>query len=127
VLDRDRNAARNLAALVGHRRHVLPELRGDGKRARCKPCTRPTPCEQRVPPREGPRGQRRAARRRLPEQSELTSASGNGQHQTGFFRWRSAFRSTRPRAGIAERVLACARSVGVSAGQSATPNPPHQR
>jgi hypothetical protein len=56
----------------------------------------------------------------------LNSSSGNGQHQTGFFRWRSAFRSTRPRAGIAERVLACARSAGVSAGQSATPNPPHQ-
>src|SRR3981189_3365608 len=33
--------------------------------------TRPTPCGQRVLPREGPRGQRRAARRRLPEQSGL--------------------------------------------------------
>jgi putative transposase len=33
---------------------------------------RPAPCGQRVPPREDPRGQRRAARRRLPEQSGLT-------------------------------------------------------
>jgi putative transposase len=43
VLDRDVNAARNLAQLVGRgdRRHVLPELRGDRKRARWKPLSDP--------------------------------------------------------------------------------------
>jgi hypothetical protein len=43
VLDRDLNAARNLAQLVDEvsGRHVLPELRGDGKRARGKPTPDP--------------------------------------------------------------------------------------
>src|SRR4030081_3883822 len=43
VLDRDLNAARNLAQLVDEvsGRHVLPELRGDGKRARWKPTQDP--------------------------------------------------------------------------------------
>jgi putative transposase len=43
VLDRDLNAARNLTQLVDEvsGRHVLPELRGDGKRARGKPTPDP--------------------------------------------------------------------------------------
>jgi putative transposase len=70
VLDRDLNAARNLAALVDE---VIGGMSsqscvGDGKRARWKPAADPTPCGQRVPPREGPRGQRRA--------------QGNGSGQT---------------------------------------------
>src|SRR3982074_3318138 len=45
--------------------------------------TRPTPCGRRVPPREGPRGQRRAARRRLPEQSGPTFPHSSSLKERG--------------------------------------------
>src|SRR3981189_470609 len=49
--------------------------------------TRPALRGQRVPPREDPRGQRRAVRRRLPEQSGLTftHTSGNSKQAADIF------------------------------------------
>src|SRR4030081_1195224 len=74
VLDRDRGAARNLAQLVDEVAAARPPRvawatvnEPDGTH------TRTAPRGQRVPPREGPRGQRRAARRRLPEQMDSRS------------------------------------------------------
>jgi hypothetical protein len=73
-------------------RRVLPESRGDGKRAHWKPGQDP-PCGHRVPPREdrpppAEAASARAARRRLPDQREdhQNSLKGNGRRSA---RWSS--------------------------------------
>jgi putative transposase len=71
VLDRDLNAARSLAALVGE---VVGD--GGGELRRDSPMethVRPAPRGQRVPPREDPPGQRR--HRKVPTQDTLSHVS----------------------------------------------------
>jgi putative transposase len=82
VLDRDLNAARNLAALAAgvYRWLVLPELRGDAKRARWKPTSDPHGAGRGVSPRKT-----RPAGRANPHRT-VTAAGAARTHVRSHFR-----------------------------------------
>jgi len=76
TLDRDLNAARNLPTLVGGSQAVVAA--SCVVTARWKPMSDPHHAGNGYCYGKAPRVNARAARRRLPEQNGLTSASGNG-------------------------------------------------
>jgi putative transposase len=120
VLDRDLNAARNLAALV--RRETSSRVAGRRETSPLETHVRPAPRGQRVPPREDPHQPVRAnadtATRRLPEHGELTftHTSGNGQSSLGMLQ--ASRCAAMPETSICSRPSARTRSRASSSAAS---------